>query len=218
MRHSAPGLAIAFAIACVLLAARPASAHQPFFEEEDLTATAPWTIDEPTISTALYATLAPAGDVDYYAFDGEAGQAIFVGMSIPQIEGQDAFNPAIAVMGPGLPQAELPARVRAPAGAGAQVLRDDRQEAPGSFEPFSRTSYWQRQREYVTLPEDGGYMVAVWHDSGATGRYTLVLGDREVPGGDPAFARKLGDYWQPVEPEPVPPSRPRTEPHGCRDW
>jgi hypothetical protein len=206
--------AVASAALLLLISAQPVSAHQPYFEEEDLTAEAPWAIADPTISTALYATLESAGDVDYYAFDGQAGQAILVGLSIPQIDGQAAFNPAIAVLGPGLPAAAEPSQVTVLDAAGAVVLTDERAEAPGSFEPFSRTSYWQRQREYVTLPQDGEYVVAVWHEQGAVGRYTLVVGDREVPGGDRAFARKLGDYWQPVEPAPVVPDQVLPE-HRC---
>lgn len=51
----------------------------------------------------------------------------------------------------------------------------------------------------MTLPADGLYTVAVWSDARAVGRYTLVVGDREVFGGDPAFGLKLPGYWTPVE-------------------
>jgi hypothetical protein len=42
-----------------------------------------------------------------------------------------------------------------------------------------------------------------WHPDGAVGRYTLVVGDREIPGGDVAFPFKLRSFWTPV-PEPAP--------------
>jgi hypothetical protein len=41
-----------------------------------------------------------------------------------------------------------------------------------------------------------------WHPEGAVGRYTLVVGDRELPGGDVAFPFKLRAFWTPA-PEPV---------------
>ena len=57
----------------------------------------------------------------------------------------------------------------------------------------------------MTLPVDGRYVVAVWHPGGAVGRYTFVIGDKERPGGDLAFGRKLRCYWTPV-PTPAPDS------------
>jgi len=68
-----------------------------------------------------------------------------------------------------------------------------------SFEPFSRTAYWRRQREKVTFPVDGEVYVVVWSSQGSVGRYSLVVGQREVRGGDSDFARKLKAYWTPVE-------------------
>ena len=50
----------------------------------------------------------------------------------------------------------------------------------------------------MTLPADGRYVVAVWNEAGATGRYTLVVGQREVFGGDPAFPFKMREFWTPV--------------------
>jgi hypothetical protein len=45
--------------------------------------------------------------------------------------------------------------------------------------------------------------LASWHPDGAVGRYTLVMGDREIPGSDVAFPFKLRSFWTPV-PEPAP--------------
>ena len=131
---------------------------------------------DPTVSTALYATLDRCDNVDYVTFTGKKGQSILVGVTIPQIDGQDEFAPTVAVMGPGLPKTSLPAQVTAPRRAGAVVLEPTPSPAPTFFEPFSRTSYWERQEERVTLPADGRYVVAVWDEDGATAAYTLVVG------------------------------------------
>jgi hypothetical protein len=176
----------------------PVWAHRPYFEEQDIGPEAPWPIDDPTISTALYATLESAQDVDYYAFRGEAGQTILLALTIPQIEGQDLFAPTMALLGPDLPAVDLPARIERPQGSGALLLAPDPGPAPTFFEPFSRTSYWDRQEERVPLPAGGTYTVAVWHPEGEVGRYVFVVGDRELPGGDPTFALKMRTYWTPV--------------------
>lgn len=192
--------ALPLALIAVLLATAPASAHRPYFEEQDIVASAPWTIKDPTISTVVYATLQSAADVDYYTFDGGQGQRILLEMTIPQIEGQADFAPTIALLGPGLGQAALPERVeRAASATGALVMAPAPGAASTFFEPFSRTSYWERQSQRVTLPADGRYTVAVWHPSGETGRYGFVIGDKERPGGDPAFMSKMRAYWTPFQ-------------------
>jgi len=193
--------ALPLALIAILLAATPASAHRPYFEEQDIVAGAPWIIKDPTISTVVYATLESAADVDYYTFDGRQGERILMEMTIPQIEGQDNFAPTIALLGTGLGQAALPVQVERPGGAiGALVMAPPAGPAETFFEPFSRTSYWERQSQRVTLPADGRYTVAVWHPTGETGRYGFVIGDKERPGGDIAFSSKMRAYWTPFQP------------------
>ncbi|MCU0509873.1 MAG: hypothetical protein MUC34_16095 [Anaerolineae bacterium] len=191
--------AVPMALAILALTVAPALAHQPFFEEGDITAGRPWTVKDATVSTAVYAALDARADVDYYAFDGRKGQNILLEMTIPQIAGQELFAPEMALLGPGLPGAALPQRVDLPANAGARLLPALTGPAETFSEPFSRTSYWERQSERVTLPADGRYVVAVWHGAGEVGRYVFVIGDREVRGGDPAFGAKMRAYWTPVE-------------------
>lgn len=196
-----------------------ALAHQPYFEERDIEAENPWEIDDPTISTALYATLDSRGDVDYFSFEGLAREVILLQLTIPQIEGQENFAPTMALMGPGLPDANLPEEVAVPQAAGALVIEPPPGPAPTFYEPFSRTSYWERQEQRVTLPADGRYVVAVWHPDGEVGRYTFVIGEKERLGGDLAFPFKMRSYWTQVEvpaTEPEPESEPRRSSCGGR--
>lgn len=182
-----------------------ALAHQPFFEEPDSTPSTPMSISDPEISTALYSTLEVPGDVDFFSFTVSARQTIEIGMTIPQIEGQEQFAPSIGVIAIGLNKdlvSDLPADALQLASeqTGAELL--EAVEATIFFEPFSRTAYWRRQRRRITFPTEGDVVVVVWHPQQSVGRYTLVVGQREVLGGDFAFARKLRDFWTPV----VPPS------------
>jgi hypothetical protein len=192
-------LALLVAVLVLTLAdVTPALAHQPYFEDVDTTVDTPWSLADPAVSVALYFTLEGVTDVDYVTFTGSAGQSILVSMVIPQIAGQETFTPQVAVMGPGLSGGQLPTQVRSPSGSGAYLLAPILGEAPIFFEPFSRTRYYRRQQERITLPADGRYVVAVWSDSGTVGRYTLSIGDREIFGGDPAFRNKMNSYWQPL--------------------
>ena len=196
-----PILVVLFAV--LFAPVQTAYAHQPFFEDPDTTQTKPLSINDPTISTALCATIDSLTDIDYYIFDGTEGADILVGMTIPQIEGQLNFAPTVAVIGPGLPAGILPA-----------VITTDSERPNGSilltptdpesfFEPFSRTSYWRRQQKYVKIPKTSQYTIAVWSESDVrTGKYVLVVGDREIRGGDPDFSSKLKTYWTPMQNQP----------------
>jgi hypothetical protein len=190
--------ALLFTIAYLALQP-PAMAHQPSFEDNDIKADNPWLIHDPTISTAVYATLETPNDVDYYSFNGNRGQTIFLSITIPQIVGQENFTPIMGLLGPGLPSGNLPKQVTAQTNTGVLILPPA--NATPFFEPFSRTSYWTRQEQHVTLPDNGSYMVAVWDEEGQVGRYVFVIGEKEVLGGDLAFPFKMGNYWTPFVPQ-----------------
>jgi hypothetical protein len=179
--------------------AGPVQAHRPYFEDDDIRAEAPWAVDDPTISTAIYATLESQDDVDYFTFEGLEREVILLALTIPQIAGQEDFAPTMALIGPGLPEAELPERLVMSPGTGALPFEPPLGPPPTFYEPFSRTSYWERQEARVALPAAGAYVVAVWHPEGQVGRYTIVIGEKERLGGDPAFPFKMRSYWTPVE-------------------
>ena len=187
-----------FVIALLVLLV-PALAHQPFFEDKEFTSDKPARIRDATISTAMYATLETPNDVDYYSFNGSKGQAILLSITIPQIAGQENFTPTMALLGLGLPSGNLPKQVTAQTNTGVLILQPV--NATPFFEPFSRTSYWTRQEQYITLPDNGSYVVAVWDEKGQVGRYVFVIGDKEVLGGDPAFPLKMKNYWTPFVPQ-----------------
>jgi hypothetical protein len=175
----------------------PSAAHQPFFEDKEFTADNPLYIKDPTISTAVYATLETPNNVDYYTFNGSKGESVLLSITIPQIAGQENFTPTMALMGPELPNIDLPNQVINPQNSGALILQPPK-NATTFFEPFSRTSYWTRQDQNVTLPINSSYTVAVWDDKGQVGRYVFVIGYKEVLGGDPAFPLKMKNYWKPL--------------------
>lgn len=192
--------AVTVAMPGTLTANRTAEAHQPQCEDQDIGPDAPLRVSDPTVSTAFYATLVPQDDVDYFTFYGRADQRILLGMTIPQVEGQEDFAPTLALMGPGLPDADLPEVIVQPRRTGALLIEPPEGEAESFYEPFSRTSYWERQEEIVTLPANGRYTVAVWHAGGDMGHYVFVIGSREIMGGDIECLMNLDRYFTPVEP------------------
>ena len=168
-------------------------AHQPFFEDEDFTYSTPWRIGDVSVSTAVYATLDHSSDIDYYTFSANQDQTVQIEMTIPQVVGLEDFAPTMALIGPGLPEAKLPAGIEVADGHGAIIVEPT--EATEFYEPFGGQYYWDRQEDRISAPETADYFVAVWHENGEIGRYVFVAGAREIPGGDPAYRTKIEAYW-----------------------
>lgn len=190
-------------IGFVLLAcASLVSAHQPVCEFADLTADAPWQVPDPTISYAYFGNVYPPQDIDYFTFDALRGQSILLSMSIPadDEDEQDFYLPKLAVLGPGLPRelpAELPSTLLLPGGYGALTVPLG--DTPAwFFEPFGRVHFWNWDDYYFQVPQDASYTVALWHPEAEIGRYTFVIGEKEVFGGDMECFMAFATYWTPI--------------------
>lgn len=184
----------------LLLPTQSASAHQPYCEYADLTADTPWQVPDSTISYAYYGNLYPAGDVDYFEFDAAAGDSVLLSLSIPDIDGQEEFAPLMAVYGPEL---EIDEPVRLP--KSAQIAPDTEamlvpvgDEPEYWYEPFGGRYYWNFENYFLDIPEDGMYTVVLWHPEDELGRYSFVVGEREIIGGDRDCMASFNDYWTPL--------------------
>lgn len=138
----------------------PALAHQPFFEETDIIFDKPWTFEDVSISTVVYATLQSASHVDYFVFDVQVSETTQLAIIISQIGGQADFASIMALLGSGILDAELPERVRRPAG-GALVIAPEPGPASAFCELFSRTSDWECQEAHIPMYERGRHMITV---------------------------------------------------------
>lgn len=190
-------------ISVVLVTYTPlVSAHQPVCEFADLTANAPWQVPDPTISYAYFGNVYPPQDIDYFTFDAAAGQSILLSMSIPSNDKDDPniYLPRLAVLGPGLPRdlpAELPSTLLLPEGYGALLVPLG--DTPTWFyEPFGRVYFWNWEDYYFQAPQDASYTVALWHPESEIGRYTFVIGEREVFGGDMECFMTFAAWWTPI--------------------
>jgi hypothetical protein len=179
-------VSFAGAIVLSLVTATAALAHKPIFVEplSNTTRATAIRITNPEVSWAVYAQLSQANEVNYYVFDGERGLSVKIEMSVPRIESQRNFGFDVALIGKGLADApRVPFALEA--GEGAIVALDSGQDNARVFdEPFTQTSYWQRQTLRAELPADGTYWIAVYDPRGRTGKYILAIGEREDFGVD----------------------------------
>lgn len=164
-------------------------------------------IPDPEVSWAVYAQLSQPGEVNYYTFAGKRGLRVGIEMSVPRIESARDFGFTVALIGKGLPSASgLPFALESE--EGAVVAPESGQGNARVFdEPFTQTSYWQRQTLRAELPADETYTIAVYDPRGRSGKYILAIGAREVfSAGDianmPSVIRRVRDFVS----DPTPPT------------
>ena len=158
----------------------------------------PVLVSDHQISWAAYESLSQSKEVGYYRFDARAGEEIYASLLIPKIERLRDFDPGLALIGPGLDSnAEVSAGtensldLRAEEGLILKTYSGNEDKV--FFEPFTQTTYWERQGLRRNAPETGTYHIAVFHPDGNTGKYVLAIGDKEVFG--PGDILELPATW-----------------------
>ena len=117
-----------------LVSAVQSQAHIPIFSSAD-SGSSPENavfIDDASISHAVYHEVTAQTAQLWVTFDFEAGQEIYTQLGVPVIDRLGDFRPAFAVLGPGLPEIDLPFDI--PDGLGACCSRPMTSTSPS----FSR--------------------------------------------------------------------------------
>lgn len=149
------------------------------------------------ISWGIYEELSGSNDVHYYKFAADKGDRLYAQISIPKLEKLTKFVPSIALVGSNVTAGNLEAgySVREyahdigdlpfaiPPGMRAIVV-DYNGQTPSSefYEPFTQTSYWERQEIVInSLPSVGTYYLVVFDRSlmEDAAKYTLAVGEIE---------------------------------------
>ena len=166
---------VAFALAV------EAQAHIPIFSGAD-TGTSPENavfIDDASISHAVYHEVTAQTAQLWVTFDFEAGQEIYTQLGVPVIDRLADFRPAFAVLGPGLPEIDLPFDI--PDGLGGLLFTTDDIDEPEFFaEEFTGTDSWIFGELIDATPETGTYYLVAFVPSGDVGKLWVAVGRREV--------------------------------------
>ena len=150
------------------------------------------------VSWGIYEELSGSNDVHYYKFAANEGERMYAQISIPKLEKFSTFAPSIALVGSdvtaGNLEGEYSVREYAhdivdlpfaiPSGMRAIVV-DYNGPIPSSefYEPFTQTSYWERQEIVInSLPSVGTYYLVVFDRNLVQdeGKYTLAVGEIEA--------------------------------------
>lgn len=190
------------------------NAHKPLkaSDNNDSFATATRIFNH-TISWAVYEELDKENPIDYYSFTANKGERFYAQLLIPKLEKFINFRPSLALIGNGLSADiknvhsentiqehyatdsdalpfSLPQRTEA-------TVVDYTGIIPSTefYEPFTQTSYWERQEVVIdNLPASGTYFVVIFdrniisqlnnnnnnnNSSSSTGKYSLAIGEIE---------------------------------------
>jgi hypothetical protein len=184
-----------------------AHAHKPLEVESDNNSISDAVkIPDHKISWAIYQEIHNTGEVDYYSFDTKKDEELYVEMAIPKLTELESFTPSVALIGRDISSELLkqhssnislvainsnsynnnvPA-LQVPANASI-IVGNYNGTIPSAefYEPFTQTSYWERQKLIVNkLPSTGTYFLAVFdnqHDDQDNNvkKYTLAVGKIE---------------------------------------
>lgn len=162
-----------------LLIPRLAMAHQPTLSNG--TATMPETaisLDDIQLSRVVYHEVTDDAQQLWLTFDIDKPQSLFITLGLPRIDRLKTFRPAFAVLGPGLPDVDLP--FEHPQGAGGLLFLTDDVSNPVVFnEPFSGTTSWILREVDIDLPQAGTYYIMVYVPSSERGKLWIAPGQRE---------------------------------------
>jgi hypothetical protein len=171
-----------FRVAAVLVllgAAQAAQAHSLIrADSAPNTWPDPLPIEHPDVSQVYYARLEEGRRQVWFRFTGKAGDRIWFQVGVPVLDRLAGLEPRAAVVGPGLPAADLGFEL--PPELGAVVFAPS--GGPREFhEEFTGTSSWiWIEQEYV-LPSSGTWYVVAFSDTPASedDKLWLAIGTKE---------------------------------------
>jgi len=156
-----------------------AAAHVPILS--DGTSTEPnraIVLEDVHVSRVFYHEIGDSGQQLWLTFEVTEPQSLKVDFAVPLIERLRDYRPALAILGPGLPDVNVPFEV--PSGLGGVVLRASDVEPVIYDEVFSGTRAWRYYDTQVLLPAAGQYYVVAYHPTGESGKLWAALGTAEV--------------------------------------
>ncbi len=138
-------------------------------------------VEEIDVSQVVYYELTHENQQLWLTFETEAEEGLYVSLGVPVIEWLKDFRPALAVLGPGLPEIALPFEI--PEGFGGWAFETDAVTSPGVFhEPFTGTDSWVLFEDTVALPGSGQHYVVAYSPLGEPGKLWVAIGTREAFG------------------------------------
>jgi len=134
-------------------------------------------IEDPSISQVIYHDVTEAAPQIWLTFDAKAGQSLYMQLGVPVLDRLVDYRPAMALIGPGLPEPEGDLPFEVPSGMGVLVFPSG---TPQYFlEEFTGTEDWIMREEEVDLPATGRYYFLGYEPEPENGKLWISLGRKE---------------------------------------
>jgi NADH dehydrogenase [ubiquinone] 1 alpha subcomplex assembly factor 1 len=166
----------------LVILSSPAYAHRPTMSDGTaVDATHAIEFQDVQISRVVYHEATKQAPQVWITFEVDKPQELFLQIGVPVLDRLRQYRPALALLGPGLPDVRLPFEF--PSGLGGLVLDTRSVEKPRDFyEPFTGTSSWILKEQDAQLPDAGRYYVVAYDPDGKPGKLWAALGRKEAWG------------------------------------
>jgi hypothetical protein len=169
---------VVLGISLLLLCSNQANAHKPSYANDHNNPDLAFEVDDADISIVLYAEMTCTEDTLWMEVQTEERDEIWVELGVPELERLSDYRPSLAIVGEGLPEAELPFTV--PDGMGATVIDTSDVTTPSDFyEPFTDTNSWILFSGWVDVPTDSTVYLVAWNPEEFTGKLWVAVGKVE---------------------------------------
>jgi monofunctional biosynthetic peptidoglycan transglycosylase len=131
------------------------------------------------ISRVVYHEVTEQAPRVWITFEIDQPQTLFLQIGVPVMDDLRDYRPALALIGPGLPDLRLPFEF--PRDLGGLVIDTRDVDKPRNFyEPFTKTRSWILSEKDVLLPEAGRYYVVAYDPDEEPGKLWAATGRKEV--------------------------------------
>jgi hypothetical protein len=153
-------------------------AHKPIWSNElGIDANTAIQLIDPNVSQVVYRPL-PAGCHQIWTTCTASGNFnMYLQIGVPVLDRLKNFRPSLVLIGPGLPDANLPFKI--PRGYGATVIDTNSAEPRFFHEPFTGTDSWILASKTITLPKSGRFYVVAYDPKAAEGKLWMAVGQKE---------------------------------------
>jgi len=164
---------------CTFSLTPSALAHRPTFSDGSATdPNAAHEIKEVDVSQVVYHELTQDAQQLWLTFEAEKDYVLFVQIGVPVLDRLEDYRPAVVLLGPGLPEVDLPFGI--PAGLGGRIISTDDVTEPRLFhEHFTDTRSWILKELDIPLPASGRYYLVAYHPTGTPGKVWVAVGKLE---------------------------------------
>lgn len=139
-------------------------------------------INDVRVSNAIYDELPSGKYVRYFKFRLKPDEIIKVDVLVPKLEGYENFNVGLVLMTEQVAKTFPRVPVNLISTEEISAVDYESEERIVFYEPFTQTSYYQRQSFNLTTRNESEYYMAVFDRNAAGGKYVLAIGNDETFG------------------------------------